>query len=200
MTRYIVKDTFFKKAKEKGYRARSAYKLKEIQNRFRLIKKGDRVLDLGCAPGSFLQVLSGLVGEKGTVVGVDLIPVEPLSCKNVITYTCDIRSLPLDKILSGLSLKHFDAITCDISPNLSGIKEVDDKNIHELFLSVKDIIKKSLKTGGNLVLKSFFSENLKEIIRDLKRFFKQVTLFKPAASRSRSSEIYLICICKLTDK
>jgi len=197
MTRFVVKDTFFKKAKDEGYRARSAYKLKEIQQRFHIVKKGDAVLDLGCAPGSFLQVLSQLVGEKGMVVGVDIVPVTPLSYKNVITYTYDIRSLPINTLLSELSLDSFDTITCDISPNLSGIKDVDESNIEQLFLSVKKIAQQSLKSGGNLVVKSFFSEHLKERIIELKKFFKRITLFKPSASRSRSAEIYFICIGKV---
>ncbi|OPY72532.1 MAG: Ribosomal RNA large subunit methyltransferase E [Syntrophorhabdus sp. PtaU1.Bin002] len=196
MSRFVLKDTYFKKAKQDGYRARSAYKLKEIQTKFRLIKKGDRVLDLGCAPGSFLQVLSGIVGPEGSVVGIDILPTQPLPFKNVVAITRNILDPGLGELLTSHAPHGFDAVTCDISPNLSGIKEVDDKNIRDVYDAVHQVVAASLKKEGGLVLKSFFSENLKGIQNDLKGMFRIVSIFKPAASRSVSSEIYLVCVGK----
>jgi 23S rRNA (uridine2552-2'-O)-methyltransferase len=196
MSRFVVKDTYFKKAKQEGFRARSAYKLKEVQDRFRLVRKGDKVLDLGCAPGSFLQVLSTLVGPEGLVAGLDILPVDHLSHPNITVREADIREIRIADLLGELGLKHFDIITCDIAPNLSGIRDVDEKNISELYEAVSRIVLEGLVPQGSLLLKSFFSSTLESIMADLKRIFRKVTVFKPLASRSISSEIYLIC----TDK
>ena len=193
MGRFEVKDTFYKKAKQEGFRARSAYKLIEIQQRYRAIQQGDKVLDLGCAPGSWLQVLSGLVGEKGFVKGIDLLTVAPLPQKNVVATAADIRTLNVKELLAGLSIPSFDVITCDIAPNLSGIREVDNANIAALLSAVRSVVKEALKKGGNFILKSFFSENLKPTIKDLETFFARVSIYKPPASRGVSSEVYLVC-------
>ena len=193
MGRFVVKDTFYKKAKQEGFRARSAYKLQEIQQKYRAIKQGDKVLDLGCAPGSWLQVLSGLVGEKGFVKGIDLLPVLPLPQKNVAATKADIRTLHVEELLAGLSIPSFDVITCDIAPNLSGIREVDNANIAELFTAVRAVVKEALKKGGIFIFKSFFSEDLKPTIKDLETLFARVSIYKPPASRGVSAEVYLVC-------
>jgi 23S rRNA (uridine2552-2'-O)-methyltransferase len=191
--RFEVKDTFYKKAKQEGFRARSAYKLLEIQQKYRSIQQGDRVLDLGCAPGSWLQVVAGLVGEKGFVKGIDLLAVAPLPQKNVVATVADIRTLNVEELLAGLSIPYFDVITCDIAPNLSGIREVDNANITELFTAVRAVVKGTLKKGGIFILKSFFSEDLKPTIKNLETLFARVSIYKPPASRGVSSEVYLVC-------
>lgn len=196
MSKFILKDSFYKKAKQEGYRARSAYKLKEISDKFGLIKKGDTVLDLGCAPGSFLQILSSMVGAKGTVIGIDILPTPALPAGNVTTYQADIREADIKDLLSGHSAGAFDAVTCDIAPNLSGIREVDDARIEELYLCVIKIVEEGLKPGGNFIVKSFFTSVQRGITDDLKKRFRGVSLYKPAASRSISSELYFICTGK----
>ena len=193
MGRFVVKDTFYKKAKQDGFRARSAYKLQEIQQKYRLIKQGNEVLDLGCAPGSWLQVISGIIGEKGLVVGIDLLPVSPLSQRNVKARVADIRTLNMTELLPDLPMPSFDAITCDIAPNLSGIREVDNANIAELFTAVRAVVNEALKKGGNFIFKSFFSEDLKPTIKDLETLLARVSIYKPPASRDVSSEVYLVC-------
>jgi len=193
MGKFVVKDTFFKKAKQDGYRARSAYKLKETLDKFHLIKKGDKVLDIGCAPGSFIQVISGIVGQEGMVVGIDILPIKPFPSCNVKIVTDDIRTIDVEILLNQYGLKHFDAITCDIAPNLSGIRDVDAGNIEELYRSVHAIILGGLKKGGHALLKLFISESFRDITQELKQSFNKVTVFKPQASRSISSEIYLVC-------
>ncbi len=193
-SRFVRKDTFFKKAKQEGYRARSVYKLQEIQDKFHIVKKGDRVLDLGCAPGSFLQMLSSLVGEEGFVLGIDILPLPKLQAKNVTTMTADVRRLDTDNLLKDYGIPAFDVVTCDIAPNLSGIREVDDKNVVELYEAVARIATGVLKPGGRLVLKSFFTEAYGEIMTDLRRRFTKVHVFKPLASRSVSSETYFVCM------
>jgi len=196
MGKFVLKDTFFKKAKQDGYRARSAYKLKEALDKFHIIKKGDKVLDIGCAPGSFIQVISGIVGQEGMVIGIDILPMKPFPFSNTKTVTCDIRDTNTKNLLAEHALKHFDVITCDIAPNLTGIRDVDNKNVEELYSAVHDIMLEGLKNGGNAFMKSFFSESFNKINLNLKKVFKKVTVFKPAASRSVSSEVYLVCIDK----
>ncbi len=196
MGRFVVKDRFYNKAKQEGFRARSAYKLKEIQDKFHLIKRGDEVLDLGCAPGSFLQVLSGIIGEHGHAFGIDILPVSRLPAGNVITICADIREISIKAILFNLSLDHFDVVTCDIAPNLSGIRDVDNANIERLFEAVLKTVQEGLKTGGAFLLKSFFTGTLNGITRELQKTFQKVSAYKPAASRSVSSEVYLICMGK----
>jgi 23S rRNA (uridine2552-2'-O)-methyltransferase len=196
MGKFVVKDSFYNKAKKEGFRARSAYKLKEIQDKYRLIKKGDKVLDLGCAPGSFLQVLSGIVGDNGLAFGIDILPTQKLPAKNITTIQADIRTIDIKNILSELSITAFDIATCDIAPNLSGIRDVDNANIEDLSNAVIKTVREGLKQGGTFILKSFFTDTLKGVTQELQKTFQKVTPYKPAASRSVSSEIYLICTGK----
>ncbi len=196
MPRFVVKDSFYNKAKKEGFRARSAYKLDEIQQRFRLIKRGDAILDLGAAPGSWLQVESALTGEKGLVVGIDILPVDPLPTPNVILRKSDIRELNVGELLVRTGISAFDVITSDIAPNLSGIKEVDDANVRDLFAAVLRVVKEGLKKQGNFLIKLFFGPQLRGVTADLEPLFSRVTTFKPKASRGASSEIYLVCTGK----
>ena len=196
MSKFIIQDKYFQKAKHNGYRARSAYKLKEIQERFKLIKKTDRVLDLGCSPGSFLQILAGIVGPEGIVVGIDILPTLKLPQKNIATIQGDIRDIDIMELCAFYATGGFNVITCDIAPNLSGIREVDNRNVNELYDAVKDIVIKGLNAGGHFILKSFFSDDFKSIKSDLATMFRTVSVFKPAASRSASSEIYLVAVGK----
>jgi 23S rRNA (uridine2552-2'-O)-methyltransferase len=196
MPRFIVKDTFYKKAKKEGYRARSAYKLEETQTKFRIIRPGDRVLDLGAAPGGWLQVESGLVGPTGTVVGLDILPITPLTLANVIARREDIRELRIPDFLADFSIPAFDVVTSDIAPNLSGIREVDHANMMDLYQAVARIVREALKRDGNFLIKVFVSPELKDITSDLKPLFSKVTAFKPKASRDVSAETYLVCMGK----
>ena len=196
MSRFVVKDTFFNKAKQDGYRARSVYKLLEIQEKFKLIKNGDSVLDLGSAPGSFLQVISRLVGDRGRVIGVDVLPVTPLAAKNVTAIKLDIRDMDVETMLREYSPGRFDVVTCDIAPNLSGIREVDNKNVDELFEAVIRVVKNGLKARGHFLIKSFFSDSFKQRHNVLKGLFAKVSVFKPASSRSVSSEVFFVCLDK----
>jgi len=196
MGRFVVKDTYYEKAKQEGFRARSAYKLLEIQQKYRIIKRGDRVLDLGCAPGGWLQVLSGLVGETGLVVGIDLLPVARLPQKNIRARVADIRIVDVVGLLNECALSSFDVVTCDIAPNLSGIRDVDNARVAELFEAVQRVNASALRSGGSFIFKSFFSEDFKLTVKDLETLFARVAVYKPAASRGASSEIYLVCTGK----
>ncbi len=196
MPRFIVKDTFYKKAKDAGYRARSAYKLEEIQKKFHVMKKGDAVLDLGAAPGSWLQVESSLVGAGGLVIGLDILPVKALSLPNVMVKQADIREVDVAALLAETGRPAFDVITSDIAPNLSGIRDVDDANIYDLYRAVVNVVERGLKKGGNFVIKLFFSPDFKDMAKDLKPLFSKTATFKPEASRDVSSEVYLVALGK----
>jgi 23S rRNA (uridine2552-2'-O)-methyltransferase len=196
MGKFVVKDSFYNKAKKEGFRARSAYKLQEIQDKYRLIKKNDNVLDLGCSPGSFLQVISSIVGEQGLVFGIDILPTPKLAAKNIITMQADINKTDIHTVLSDLFLAAFDVATCDIAPNLSGIRDVDNANIENLAEAVLKTVREGLKSGGSFIIKSFFTDSLKGITTELQKAFQKVTIYKPAASRSVSAEVYLICTGK----
>ncbi len=197
MGKFNPKDSFYNKAKKEGFRARSAYKLKEIQDKYHVIKEGDKVLDLGCAPGSFLQVISKITGQNGMVVGIDILPLKPLPHTNVKIITEDIRNIKMPSMFEMFSIKHFDVITCDIAPNLSGIREVDEKNVEELYDASKRIFLEGLKRGGNCILKSFFSGAFPAKQKDLKNLFAHVSVFKPASSRTISSETFFVCKGKI---
>ncbi len=190
--RYIVKDAFYKKAKKEGYRARSAYKLEEIQQRFTIIRKGDHVLDLGAAPGSWVQLESALVGDGGLVVGLDILPVTPVPASNVVLKKVDIREVDVQDLLREAEIPAFDVVTSDIAPNLSGIREVDIARIHDLYLAVLRIVDEGLRRGGSFLIKLFFSPDFADMEATLKPRFSKVTHFKPKASRSVSDEVYLI--------
>ncbi len=190
--RYVVKDSFYKKAKKDGYRARSAYKLEEIQQRFAIIKKGDHVLDLGAAPGSWVQLESALVGASGLVVGLDILPITPVPASNVVLKRADIREVDVAGLLGETAIPAFDVITSDIAPNLSGIREADIARIHELYTAVLRIADEGLRRGGNFLIKLFFSPDFADMAAALKVRFSKVTTFKPKASRSVSGEVYLV--------
>jgi 23S rRNA (uridine2552-2'-O)-methyltransferase len=196
MPRFVVKDSFYNKAKKEGFRARSAYKLEEIQQRFKVIRKGDSILDLGAAPGSWLQVESTLVGQQGIVFGIDILPIDPLPATNVILKEADIRDVNVGELLASAGRPAFDVITSDIAPNLSGIKDVDNARVRDLYLAVLRVVEGGLRKGGNFLIKLFFSPQLGDMAADLKPLFSKVTTFKPKASRGVSSEVYLVCTGK----
>lgn len=196
MGRYVVRDTFFFKAKAQGYRSRAAYKLIEIQKRYGVMKKGDKVLDLGCSPGGFLKVASDVVGDGGFVLGVDLVETEPLGRQNVVTVKEDVLKLDIDGLKSSLGIESFDVILSDLSPPITGIREVDEERRRILYEAIISIVDKALKMDGNFVMKSFFTETFPPILKSLKWRFDKVITFRPQATRSSSNEVYLICLGK----
>ena len=190
-------DRFFQKAKEEGYRARSVYKLKDIQKRFHLIKYGDCVLDLGAAPGSFMQFIRKVVGEKGLVIGIDLTPIKPFNIPNVKSYVGDIFDEKIyEKILDENDISQFNVITSDLAPATTGIKSVDAGRSFQLSEQVLRVAEKYLKPGGNLVIKSFPGAEQNQLMGLMKNRFSKIKPFKPQAVRKSSRELYLIGISK----
>lgn len=190
----LRRDTYYKMAKKEGYRSRAVYKLKEINRVFNLINQGDYVLDLGAAPGGWLQYISEVVGIDGFVLGVDLKPIKPLDKRNVITIQGDIFDDKIIDLIKENVDRKFDVITSDLSINISGIWELDViKNI-EINERVLELARVLLKPGGNIVLKLFEGKEMDKFIRKVRKYFSFIKLYKPKASRKRSSEIYLIGI------
>ncbi len=191
----LRKDAYYKLAKREGYRSRAVYKLIEINRVFNIIHKGDRVLDLGSAPGGWLQYIAEIVSIDGTVVGVDIRPIEPLGKSNVYTYQGDIFDDSLImKIKERFGENRFDVITSDLSTNITGIWEIDVLRNLELNERVLEIADQLLKPGGNIVLKIFEGRGVGRLIAKVRKLFRVVKLYKPRASRKRSSEIYIIGI------
>ena len=194
MTRWYrerKREHFYRAAKKEGYRSRAAYKLKQIQNRFHVIKKGDVVIDLGAAPGGWSQVAREIIGEKGLVVGIDLQPIKPI--KDAIFIVGDItKKETIEKIKEKIGNKKVDVIISDMSPNISGNYSLDHANSIWLAENALDFAKKFLKNNGNFICKVFEGELLKEFLNKAKADFEVVKLHSPPASRKSSSEIYVI--------
>lgn len=186
-------DHYFAKAKESGFRARSVYKLNEIQDKYKLIKKGDMVLDLGAAPGSFMQLASHIVGQSGLVVGFDLVDIPPFREKNIVTIIGDIfEHKKIETELTKLGIQEFDVVISDLAPNTSGIKNVDQEKSMELSNQALKLTLSYLKKGGNMLMKVFEGGELQSLKSEVNNNFERAKLFKPQATRSRSKEIYLI--------
>ena len=194
------KDFYFRRAKLEGYRARSAFKLKEIQKKFGIFRKGDWVLDLGAAPGSWMQVSLEFVGDKGFVLGVDLKEIKSFGKENVVSIKGDITKKEVEKkiesILKGRGRKKFDVVLSDASPNISGIWDLDVFRAIRLARASLSLAKRFLKREGVFVVKLFQGKEYQKFLEELKKNFSSVKLFKPKASRKHSSEIYAVCFKK----
>jgi 23S rRNA (uridine2552-2'-O)-methyltransferase len=186
-----LKDTFRVKAKEEGYPARSVYKLKEIQEKYKLIRPGQRIIDLGCHPGSWLRFCSQAVGPEGLVLGLDLknptIPMSP----NISFLKVDLLAVP-EELIKTWAPQEADLVLSDLSPKTSGIKWLDHQRSLELNRRALEIGFILLKKGGSTVLKIFEGEGSKDFIKKMKNRFAEVHIHKPKSSRQESSEIYLI--------
>jgi 23S rRNA (uridine2552-2'-O)-methyltransferase len=187
---YTPQDRFFKKAKQEGYRSRAAYKLVELQQRFHLMNAGDKVVDLGAAPGGWLQVAAKLVGANGKVIGVDLQPIQPFQERNIVLLRGDVLTAEtqnrIKELLGGLA----HCVLSDMAPKLSGIRDADMARCQELNRLALQVAKELLRPGGVLLVKSFVSEDLQTYSAELKNYFAAVQRTKPEASRQGSSEFY----------
>jgi 23S rRNA (uridine2552-2'-O)-methyltransferase len=193
MPRRLLHDRYFKQAKAEGYLARSAYKLIQIDDRKRLIRPGDRVLDLGCAPGSWLQVAAERVGPHGVVVGLDLQPVQAPLPATVRTLQADAFTTPPAALLD-LAGGPFDVILSDMAPSTGGGGggSADHFRSVDLCRRVLHLAGDCLKPRGHLVMKVFEGEAYPDLLRDTAALFDEARGFKPQASREVSREIYIV--------
>ena len=187
---YKLRDTYYKKAKQQGYRSRAAYKLLELQERFRIFKTGHLVVDLGAAPGGWIQVAAKLVGPSGKVIGVDLQPIEPFHQKNIIVVHADITAAETEQRIMEYLGRPADSVISDVAPKLTGIRDTDEARSLELNHTAWEIAKRLLRSGGSFLIKSFVSEELRNFSAKLEQQFGSVQRTRPDASRKGSSEIY----------
>lgn len=183
-------DHYTQKAQKEHYPARSVYKLQEIQSKTRIIKKGDRVLDLGTSPGSWLLYAAQVVGEKGRVVGIDLKPVNIVLPPHAQAYVADIFAI--DNALSEAIGSGFNAIISDMAPDTTGSKDVDAARSVALCEAALSIAKERLIVGGAFICKIFQGPDSKAFSDLVKQAFGQHKIFKPQSSRKASREIYII--------
>jgi 23S rRNA (uridine2552-2'-O)-methyltransferase len=184
-------DEYVKQAQKEGYRSRAAFKLLEIQERDRLLKPGQVVVDLGAAPGGWSQIAGKLVGKGGQVVALDILEMEPLP--DVAFLQGDFRE---EKVLKQLTLqlsgRQVDLVISDMAPNVTGVASVDQPRAIYLCELALEFARGHLRPGGGFLAKVFQGEGFDEFVRDLRDSFGRVVTRKPAASRSQSREVYLV--------
>ena len=189
---YDPRDAFSRKAKQQNLRARSAFKIDEIQQRLKLVRSGDAVVDLGAAPGGFLQVLAQTVGPRGRIVGVDLVPIAPLGGV-VETIACDVMDPALgERIRSLLGRPSADVVASDMAPKTSGIRDADEARSLLLAGRALDLARTLLHPGGHFVAKVFMGGEFDAFFADVKRAFEESRVIRPEATRARSREVYVV--------
>lgn len=193
---YQPKDYFFRKAKEEGLRARSAFKIDEIAKRFAVFKKGQTVLDLGAAPGGFLQIILNEVGPKGHVIGVDLAVIKPLGRPNVKTAVMDVLADDFAQSLEALHPGPVDVVVSDLAPKTTGVKDVDLARSLRLAGIALDIARTRGKPGSHFIAKLFMGGDFDQFRADVRAVFNDVKVVRPDATRSASMEIYLVGLGK----
>ena len=186
------RDYYYKKAKQEKYRSRASYKLFQAIKKYGFIEHGDVVVDLGAAPGGWIQAARKTVGNKGFVLGVDLRPIEPFTQPYVRTIICDITDREALKQILEMLPRKADAVISDAAPNISGIWEVDHARQMELSQQALEIAKEILKPSGSFFVKVFQGDMLSDFIQKVKQNFVNVVLVKPEASRAKSAEIFIL--------
>jgi 23S rRNA (uridine2552-2'-O)-methyltransferase len=187
------RDQFRKLAKDQGYRARSAYKLLQLNNAYHIIKRSSKVVDIGCAPGGWLQVITKQIGPGGRVVGIDLKEVEYVDGTTIIQgdigNSVDDLANKVIEILDGKA----EVVLSDLAPNVSGVWDIDHARQISLTYNAIFFAKLVLREQGSAIFKVFEGELLNELKKELKNNFIKVILTKPTASRQQSSELYAVC-------
>jgi 23S rRNA (uridine2552-2'-O)-methyltransferase len=190
--RYTPNDAWSQRAAKEGYRARSVYKLIELNERERLLRPGMTVLDCGAAPGSWLQFTAQQIGPKGLAIGIDRTPIEPIA-DNVRTIEADITDVDaVQSTLTTLEIDRVDLVLSDLAPNTSGVHDVDQWRSIELSQAVIAIAEQFLRPGGACVIKVLRGEDFDAFYRELKATWKDVKTARVEATRDRSTEVYVI--------
>ena len=188
------REFYYKKAKAENYRSRATYKLVQANEKYQFIKRNDIVVDLGAAPGGWIQAARKMTGKHGFVLGVDLKPIEPFTQEYVRTIIGDLTDPEIvPQILSFLPRKA-DVVISDAAPNITGVWEVDHAIQIDLATKAFGIAQCLMRPGGNFFVKVFQGDLLEEYIQTLKASFEIVKIVKPQASRSESSEIYILAL------
>ena len=177
-------------AKKQGYRSRAAFKLVQIDKEENILKKNLNIIDLGCAPGGWSQVVSERLKGTGSIVGIDILNMPRL--KGVEFIQCDLRNFDVSQLKTAI-----DVVISDIAPNISGVNLVDDANMIDLLEIELSIVDKTLVKGGNYLAKCFQGESLEYLTSSLKKRFKSFKRIKPLASRNISKEVYVLGLNKI---
>ena len=188
------RDYYYKKAKEEKYRSRAVYKLFQVIRKYHFIERGDVVIDLGAAPGGWVQAARKAVGNRGFVLGVDLKPMEPFPQHYVRTILGDIREQETLPQIQEFLPRKADVVVSDASPNISGIWEVDHARQIDLAQEALRIALETLRPSGNFFVKVFQGDMLDDFVKKVRRHFETVMLIKPEASRAKSSEMFVLAM------
>jgi len=186
------REYYYRKAKEEKFRSRAAYKLLQVVEKHRFIKPGDVVVDLGAAPGGWTQASRRIVGSSGFVLGIDLKHMEPIDLPNVRTITGDVTDSQITQNIKEFLPRSADVVISDVSPNISGIWELDHARQIDLTRHSLRIATSVLKSEGNFFVKVFHGDMLNDLVKEVKQRFRFVKLVKPKASKAKSSELYVL--------
>ncbi|MGA9524214.1 MAG: RlmE family RNA methyltransferase [Myxococcaceae bacterium] len=189
---YRPKDHFFKKAHKEGLRARSAFKIDEIVKRFNVLRKGAQVLDLGAAPGGFLQIIAEAIGPGGRVIGIDIVPIRPLGKPQATTAVLDVLADDFDAKLAELYDGPFDVVVSDMAPKTTGIKSTDEARSIRLATKALELATTRGRPGGTFVAKLFMGGDFEEFRTAVRQSFEDVKVVRPEATRGASMEVYVV--------
>lgn len=189
---YERKDAYYRKAKREGYRSRAAYKLAQIAAKERAVRPGDRVIDAGAAPGGWSQVILELVGDRGKVAAVDLLPMAPLPGENFRFFPRDIADPALSAELVAFLGGKADTVLSDAAPNTTGSSFTDQARSADLVRTVFSLARATLREGGTFLAKIFGGAEGDAVFRELRPFFRELRRVRPEATRKESFELYLL--------
>ena len=189
---YRPKDHYFQRAKQRGFRARSAFKLEELVQRFGLVRPGARVLDLGAAPGGFLQVVAKTVGPSGLAVGVDLVPLRPFDEAWVRTAVVDVLADDARAQVEAVAEGPYDAVLSDMAPKTTGVRATDEARSLRLAERALELAQTLGKPGSSFVAKLFMGGDFETFRARLREAYREVKVVRPEATRSSSIEVYLV--------
>jgi len=190
---YRPKDSYHRRARAAGYRARSAYKLIELGDRFRLLRRGDHVVDLGAWPGGWLQVVVERIGADGRAVGVDVVPIDPLPAANVDSISGDVRDPAVVRAVRERLGRAADVVLSDLAPKLTGVAATDEARQSELGTAVLAALPDLLRPHGRLVMEVFMGPDQPALLARLQTLFDEVRTTRAEATRRGSAELYAVC-------
>jgi 23S rRNA (uridine2552-2'-O)-methyltransferase len=186
------REYYYKKAKEENYRSRATYKLVQANAKYGFIQRNDVVVDLGAAPGGWIQAARKMTGKNGFVLGVDLKPIEPFTQEYIRTIIADFTEPDIVEQIRSFLPREADVVISDAAPNITGVWEVDHARQIDLATKALEIAQSLLKPKGNFFVKVFEGALLNDFIEAVKSIFETVKMVKPQASRAKSSEMYLL--------
>jgi 23S rRNA (uridine2552-2'-O)-methyltransferase len=188
------RDYYYKKAKAENYRSRATYKLSQAATKYHFIRKDDVVVDLGAAPGGWIQAARKIVGKKGFVLGVDLKPIAPFPQEYIRTIVADMTEPETPQQILDFLPRKADVVLSDASPNISGVWEVDHARQIDLAAQALRLALSVLRPSGNFFVKVFEGDMLADFVKTVEKRFVTVKVIKPKASRAKSSEMFLLAM------